>query len=254
MTPAARRPAEPSPDLLAQRAHLPEIARRIRERYLPEVPTLRRAPEPLDGLIETILSQQNTAPITRRQFAALRAAFPSWQEALASGPGAVEDVLRAAGGGLARLKADYIWNLLYALSEGGALSLKALHALPDHEARARMQALPGVGQKTASCVLLFDLLRPAMPVDTHIQRIAVRLGLVPERWSAVRTEAWFDEALPREWAARYSFHVGLIRHGRETCKARAPRCEHCVLRDLCPSAALFLLGTPREAQEGLTAP
>lgn len=239
---APRRAPELDPEILARRAALPDIARRVRERYLPQLPTLRREREPLNGLIETILSQQNTAPITRRQFAALRAAFRTWESALASGPDAIADTLRAAGGGLARVKADYIWNLLYALSERGeTLGLADLHADSDAQARARLEELPGVGPKTASCVLLFSMLRPAMPVDTHIHRITRRLGLVPETWSAPRTEAWYDGELPRTWEDRYAFHVSMIRHGRETCRAPKPRCGECVLNGLCPSAALFEL-------------
>ncbi|WP_343216474.1 endonuclease III [Deinococcus aestuarii] len=226
--------------------HLPEIARRLAETYLPTPPRPRLSPEPLDGLIETILSQQNVGAITRRQFGALKLAYPSWEAALADGPDGIEAVLRAAGGGLARIKADYIWNVLHRLEETrGALSLRETRDLGDAEARALLESLPGVGPKTASCVLLFDLARPAMPVDTHIDRIAKRLDLTPSRWSAVKVERWFDEVLPRDWTARYTFHVATIRHGRQTCKAGRPRCETCVLRDLCPSAAIFLGG--REA-------
>lgn len=235
-------PVRQDPQLEVQRAQLPEIARRVRARYLPELPRARRDPEPLNGLISTILSQQNTAPITRRQFAALKAAFGTWQEALLAGPDAVADTLRAAGGGLARIKADYIWNVLHTLSEEGELSLKGLYKLNDAEVRARLEALPGVGPKTASCVLLFDMLRPAMPVDTHLQRVTRRLGLVPERWGAPKIEAWYQTVLPHSWDGQYGYHVAMIRHGRETCRARAPNCPNCVLRDLCPSAALFELG------------
>ncbi len=229
-------------------AHLPEIARRLAAEYLPGPPTPRRAAEPLDGLIQTILSQQNTAPITRRQFEGLKAAYPRWEAALADGPDGIETVLRAAGGGLARVKAGYIHALLAELDETRpSLSLRETRDLDDDAARALLESLPGVGMKTASCVLLFDLARPAMPVDTHIHRIARRLELVPPAWNAVKVERWFAEVLPRDWATRYTFHVAAIRHGRQTCRARHPQCDRCVLRDLCPSAAL--LG-PQEAGAG----
>jgi endonuclease III len=221
--------------------HLPEIARRLRERYLPTVPKPRQSREPLDGLIGTILSQQNIGVITRRQFDGLKAAYPQWEAALADGPDGIEATLRAAGGGLARTKADYIYQVLHQLrEERGELSLKDTRDMSDAQARELLQSLPGVGMKTASCVLLFDLARPAMPVDTHIDRIAKRLELVPAGWNAVKVEKWFDEVLPRSWKARYAFHISTIRHGRETCKAQKPRCESCVLRDLCPSAGIFL--------------
>ena len=248
-------PARPAPRTLAELspppAALPEIAQRLAERYLPTPPTPRRAAEPLDGLISTVLSQQNTGVITARQFAALKAAYPVWEAALADGPDGIEAVLRAAGGGLSRIKAGYIWQILERLeAERGALSLRELRDLGDTQARALLEGLPGVGMKTASCVLLFDLARPAMPVDTHIWRVARRLELVAGEWGAVKVERWFDEVLPRTWAQRYTFHVATIRHGRETCKAQRPRCAGCVLSDLCPSAGVFLngeQGTPATA-------
>ena len=240
------RPNKPRPTLAEHApppAHLPEIARRLAGRYLPTPPVPRRAAEPTDGLISTILSQQNTAVITRRQFDGLKAAYPRWEAALADGPDGIEAVLRAAGGGLSRLKSQYIFQVLERLEETrGTLSLKDTREMEDAEVRALLESLPGVGMKTASCVLLFDLARPAMPVDTHIWRISRRLELTPSHWNAVKVEKWFDEVLPRTWQARYTFHVAAIRHGRETCKAQRPRCETCVLQDLCPSAGVFLNG------------
>ncbi len=246
--PAARslrqRPPRPS---LAEQAPppeaLPEIARRLAERYLPTPPTPRQAAEPLDGLISTILSQQNTAPITRRQFEGLKAAYPGWEAALLDGPDGIEGILKAAGGGLSRLKADYIWNVLHQLEETrGRLSLTDTRQMNDPDVRRLLESLPGVGMKTASCVMLFDLARPAMPVDTHIWRIARRLELTPAPWNAVKVEHWFDQVLPRTWQQRYTFHVSAIRHGRETCKAQRPLCGECVLQDLCPSAGVVLAG------------
>ena len=232
--------SRPTPDTLPAPPHLPEVARRLRERYLPDPPVPTRMAEPLDGLISTILSQQNTAPITRRQFAALKTVYPRWEAALADGPDGIETVLKEAGGGLSRIKAGYIHAALAHLDETrGELSLRDLRDLPDDAVRALLEDMPGVGMKTASCVLLFDLARPAMPVDTHIWRLAGRLGLTPEPWNAVKVERWFDRVLPREWADRYTFHVSAIRHGRETCRARHPRCDVCVLLDLCPAAALL---------------
>jgi endonuclease-3 len=246
--PRSPRPPRPTPGQEAPPPdHLPDILRRLAKTYLPSLPLPRVSPEPLDDLVETILAQQNTGAVTRRQFSALRAAYPVWEAALADGPDGIEATLRGAGGGLARIKADYLWNVLHRLEETrGQLSLRDLRALSDAEARARLESLPGVGMKTASLLLLFDLARPAIPVDTNIWRVAGRLDLVPARWNALKVERWFDEVLPREWATRYVFHVSGVRHGRQTCTARRPRCGVCVLRDLCPSAGVFLRGE-REA-------
>ncbi|WP_425148136.1 endonuclease III domain-containing protein [Deinococcus sp.] len=236
----------PRPSVPLSRQHpapsqLPEVSRRLRERYLPQPPAARVSREPLDGLIETILSQQNVAVITRRQFAGLKAAYPRWEAALQDGPDGIEAALRAAGGGLARTKAAFIWNLLRQLHEQrGHLSLNELRGMNDAEVRTLLESLPGVGPKTASCVLLFDLARPAMPVDTHIERIARRLELVPFKWNAVRIERWFSEVLPPTWSERYTFHVSTIRHGQQVCRSQRPLCAGCLLQDLCPSAGVFL--------------
>lgn len=220
---------------------LPEVARRLRERYLPTPPAASLSAEPLDGLIKTILSQQNLGVITRRQFAGLKAVFPTWEAALQDGPDGIEAALRAVGGGLIRTKADRIWNVLYRLQEErGTLSLRDTRGMDDAGVRRLLEDLPGVGPKTASCVLLFDLARPAMPVDTHIERISRRLELVPARWNAVKTERWYEEVLPRSYAERYTFHVSTIRHGQQVCRSQRPLCADCLLQDLCPSAGIFL--------------
>lgn len=217
------------------------MARRLRERYLPMPPAASLSAEPLDGLIKTILSQQNLGVITRRQFAGLKAVFPTWEAALQDGPDGIEAALRAVGGGLIRIKADRIWNVLYRLhEERGTLSLRDTRGMDDAEVRRLLEDLPGVGPKTASCVLLFDLARPAMPVDTHIERISRRLELVPARWNAVKIERWYEEVLPRSYAERYTFHVSTIRHGQQVCRSQRPLCAECLLQELCPSAGIFL--------------
>ncbi|SMB92644.1 endonuclease III domain-containing protein [Deinococcus hopiensis] len=241
-------PAEEAPPP----AHLPEILERLAAEYLPTSPAPRVSAEPLDDLIRIILAQQNTGEAVRRQFGALRSAYPVWEAALADGPDGIEAVLRGAGGGLARIKAAYIWGVLNGLEEAlpspdAGLSLHHLRSLNDAEVRALLESLPGVGMKTASLLLLFDLARPAIPIDTHIHRVARRLELFPERWNVLKAERWFDEVLPREWGVRSTFHVSAIRHGRQTCRTGRPRCERCVLQDLCPSAGVFLHG----AEQGL---
>ena len=131
-----------------------EVAARLARAYLPRPPLPTRSREPLDGLIRTILSQQNTAPLTAQQFAGLKASYPRWEGALQDGPDGIEATLRAAGGGLARVKAGYIWGVLDRLQqERGTLSLRDIHALPDAELRGLLEGLPGVGQKTASCLV-----------------------------------------------------------------------------------------------------
>ena len=111
-----------------------------------------------------------------------------------------------------------------------------LATLPLTTAKAWLTSLPGVGPKTAACVLLFALKRPALPVDTHVHRVSQRLGLIDEKTSAEAAHALLESQLSRGQV--YPFHVALIRHGRLVCKAGRPLCQQCVLSDRCPSAYL----------------
>jgi endonuclease III len=103
------------------------------------------------------------------------------------------------------------------------------------EARDELTALPGVGRKTSACVLLFSFGRPDVPVDTHVYRVGSRLGLIR---SGAPLEEAHDELtrLVRDGDEAYELHTALIRHGRRTCVARAPRCGECVLVRICPYA------------------
>lgn len=206
----------------------------------PEGIELTPNPEPLDGLIRLILAQQNTWPAAQRQWDALRAAYPHWEAALLSEPEDIEAVLRGAGGGLARSKSRAIWGLLHRLAEErGRPSLRFLRRLPSAEARAALQALPGVGQRTASLLLLFHLAQPAAAVDGNIERLLWRLEVVPPTWKADRQEQWLEGVLPIDAPFRAAFHRAGVRHGRTVCTRKAPNCPACVLREWCPSAALL---------------
>lgn len=219
-----------------------EVARLLRERYGRRAPPLETlADDPLDELIHTILSQQNVGVVTQRLFDALKAQFPTWTLALEAGGEKIQGVLEAAGGGLAAVKSRSIHRCLTQILESqGKLSLEFLRGVPLTQAREFLEDLPGVGPKTSGCVLMFSLRLPAMPVDTHIHRIAKRLEFVGVGASAPQTQMWFEAKLPQTWAARYEFHVNAFQHGRETCKSQRPLCKQCVLQTLCPSAADWL--------------
>jgi endonuclease-3 len=198
--------------------------------------------DPLSELIATILSQHTSDANSSRAFAALRERFGSW-EAVQRAP--VEEIAAAIRcGGLAEVKARTIKAVLDTLAaERGTLSLDFLRELPTDAARRYLTVFPGVGEKTAACVLLFALGRPVVPVDTHVHRVARRLGLVDRRATAAQTEAALERLAPPERA--YAAHVLLITHGRRVCRAPTPRCSACVLRDLCPQISLGLPGPPR---------
>ncbi|UBV41753.1 endonuclease III [Deinococcus taeanensis] len=223
---------------------LSEVTRRLVQDHLsggPAVPRARPA-ELLGALIRTILGQQNTRAAADRQYRALQDAYPRWEAAVLDGPDGIEATLRAAGGGLHRSKAISLHGLLSALEAhppDHLLSLAFLTGLGDDPARRALEALPGVGRHTASLLLLFDLHRPAMPVEGNLDRLARRLGWVPDSWTAARVERWYDAVVPRTVPERLALHVAGVRHGREVCLSRHPRCPACVLADLCPSAALL---------------
>src|SRR5437660_12832563 len=127
--------------------------------------------------------------------------------------------------------------MLRGIRESGVpLDERAFMAVPDSELWDTLVALPGVGPKTAACVLLFSLDRAYFPVDTHVHRVAKRLGLVSARADAVATQAAFQESvLPEDL---HPLHMNLIRHGRAVCVALRPRCSECVLNDLCPKVGV----------------
>jgi endonuclease-3 len=194
-------------------------------------PQHRRLPA-LDELVLTVLSQNTSDVNTGRAYRAMRERFPGWREVMEADTGQLVDVLRP--GGLANQKAPRIQTILRQLdaSEHG-LDLEWLAGCEPHDAMEFLTALPGVGAKTASCVLQFSFGMPVMPVDTHIHRIALRLGLIDARVSAEAAHPILTAMTPPH--RMLEAHLLLIAHGRTTCKARRPLCEECVLLDLCPT-------------------
>ncbi|MFB3738797.1 MAG: endonuclease III [Candidatus Velamenicoccus archaeovorus] len=196
-----------------------------------------RRSDPLEELILTVLSQHTSDVNAERAYAGLRRRFAGWGDVVAARRKAVADAIRS--GGLADTKAPRIQAILREIhAREGAYDLSALRDEPDRAVREYLTSLPGVGVKTAAVVMAFSLGRAALPVDTHVHRVARRLGLVPERASAERAHARLEALAPSE--IRVALHVGLIRLGREICRPGRPRCEVCPLRDVCPSAARFL--------------
>jgi len=185
----------------------------------------------------TILSQNTSDVNSERAFASLRARFPTWEALAAARPASVEAAIRS--GGLAKVKAPRIVGVVREIREReGGFDLSWMEQASDREIAEYLTSLPGVGPKTAACVLAFSLGRPALPVDTHVHRVATRLGLIPPGMPAARAHGALEEVVPPR--LRIEMHVGLIRHGRAVCKAGRPRCEECVLSDLCPTAPKYL--------------
>ena len=182
---------------------------------------------PIAELVRTVLSQ-NTNDVNRdTAYAGLRERFPTWED-VRDAP--EEDVIEAIRpGGLANTKGPRIQAILREL--GDQPDLDWLADADRDEAIDYLTSLPGVGRKTAACVMIFALGRPEIPVDTHVYRVAGRLGLFPEKASFERAH---DEMLAiTDPEDAYELHVNLITHGRRICRPR-PRCDECALRRMCP--------------------
>lgn len=188
---------------------------------------------PVSELVFTILSQHTSDVNAQRAFDALRARWGSWDAVVSANVAEVATVIRS--GGLAQQKAPRIQQALREIGQlRGDYDLSFLQELPLAEAKAWLRSLPGVGPKTAAIVLCFALGMPAMPVDTHIYRVARRLGLVGPKVSTEAAHALLEAQVSPEEV--FEFHVYLITHGRRVCKAPRPRCHLCVLSHRCPSS------------------
>lgn len=191
-----------------------------------------RRSDPLDELILTVLSQNTNDRNRDRAYTSLRERFPAWEDVLAASDRAVAAAI--AVGGLANQKGRRIRAILARIrDEHGQLDLSFLRRWPDARAADYLRRFVGVGEKTVNCVLLFALGRAAFPVDTHIHRLSIRLGLVPRDADAADAHRLLGERIPPEEC--FPGHLNLIRHGREVCHARRPACRACVLAELCPS-------------------
>jgi endonuclease-3 len=211
-----------------------EILRRLTALY--GTPEWRAHGEPTGELVLTLLSQNTADTNSGRAFARLLQRFPDW-EAVAEAPlHEIIDAIRP--GGLAPTKAPRLKAMLAEIRRrAGGFDLGFLRGMPDAEAREWLRSLPAVGPKTAACVMLFALGKPALPVDTHVYRVAVRLGLVSRKRTPERAQEALEAlVLPED---QYLFHVMLIRHGRHTCTARAPACGGCPLLSGCPAGQEF---------------
>jgi len=200
-------------------------------------PNPRPSRDVLGGLIGTILSQHTSAANSRRAFANLRRRFPRWPDVARANEAAI--ARQIAVGGLSRAKAKWIKELAANLStSAGRRWLSSVARMAPHDALERLQSLPGVGLKTAACVLLFDLGKPVFPVDTHVHRISRRLGWLPPSATAEQAGRALDALVPNR--IKYSLHVNLVRHGREICLARMPRCSICPLEQRCKKVGVGL--------------
>lgn len=195
--------------------------------------------DPLGGLVGTILSQHTSDTNSERAYQQLVATFPTWEEVRDAPMYKVAEAIRS--GGLANIKAPRIQDALHTLTEqqqaqGGSKPLPdylydELRKRTPEEAWRYLRRIPGVGPKTAACVLMFNLGEPVMPIDTHVHRVSQRLGLIGPKVNADQAHNLFAKVTPPEWV--YPLHVNLIRHGRQICHAQGPECGRCTLYNEC---------------------
>ena len=199
-----------------------------------------RAPQqasnaPIFELVLTLLSQHTSDRNSGQAMHRLIERFPTWDAVVEAPVSEVEDAIRP--GGLAPTKSKRLQALLAEVkSRVPDWDLQFLRGMPLEDAKAWLTSIPGVGPKTAACVLLFALERPALPVDTHVERVSKRLGLVPLKMPADKAHAVLEATLEADEV--YAFHVDLIQHGRRTCHARGPKCEVCPLESRCPKVGV----------------
>jgi endonuclease III len=235
-------PRRPRPGRTPSAATIRETHRRLSRRFGPLDPP--RTLDPLEELILTVLSQ-NTSDVNRdRAYAAMRTRFPTWEALAEADPSDLAAAIRP--GGLANTKAPRLLAILGEIREreGGELDLSWMRRASSARVRDYLVTLPGVGPKTAACVLAFSLGRPALPVDTHVHRVARRLGFLDEHTGAAKAHEVMDDLVPARLRVR--MHVGMIRLGRAICRAGRPACALCPLQDLCPTAP-SILGTARRS-------
>lgn len=219
-------------DLEKLRAKVSRIESALTEAYGKRIWSASNYSDDLLGaLIATILSQNTSDLNSGRAFQSLLRAYPGgWQDVLDAPVGEVADSIRA--GGLADIKAARIQTVLAEIVErSGALDLEPIRNWTDAEIVSYLRALSGVGAKTAACILMFNLGRPALAVDTHVHRVAGRLGLIGPKVNA--DKAHDELAAIVEPYSRYSVHVHFIEHGRRTCHARNPECKECPVISEC---------------------
>jgi len=194
------------------------------------IPRKKRIVDPLDLLIQTILSQNTNDRNRDMAYRGLKTRFPRWEDVLRAKTRALIQAIRP--GGLAEQKSRRIKDILRWIEKHyGVLSLAILKEMDSEGIKRTTGSLKGIGPKTVHCLLLFGLGREAFPVDTHILRVGKRLGFLPKKIDAEKAHQWMVPLIPKEKSL--SLHLNLIRFGREVCRAKNPQSKICFLNKEC---------------------
>lgn len=210
-------------------ALLHEVVDRLRGTY--EYDRLGNLDDPLDELVYIVLSTRTRGTVFGNMFATLKKRFPSWGQIARARDSTLQRVLEPAG--LSHKKARWLKDILKEIGRReGRIRLDHLSEMSNEEAEAYLTSLPGIGLKTARCVLMYSLERQVLPVDANVKRLLERLEVLPSNihYNYIHDAAQ-DRVSPN---LRADLHVYAVIHGRATCLPRNPRCHDCALSDLCP--------------------
>ncbi|MGI9060004.1 MAG: endonuclease III domain-containing protein [Ktedonobacteraceae bacterium] len=227
-----RNPADygyPSPDVVALSAKALEVTRRLTEQY-GEVPFSSK--DPMSMLVDIILSHRTRDEQTAAAWDNLLKHFGSWEAVRDAPTQEVQDTI--ANVNFPEVKAPRLQAIMRQITEErGNLNLDFLRDIPVEESAAWLNRFEGVGPKTTACVLLFSCQKPLLPVDVHVHRVSIRLGLIGKKVTADNAHALLQALLPQDARSIYNFHKALLRHGQRICVYERPRCEKCIITDLC---------------------
>ena len=219
----------PSPDIDALSAKALEVTRRLTE-YYGEVPFSSK--DPMSMLVDIILSHRTRDEQTAAAYDNLLKHFGSWEAVRDASTEEVQAEIDNVN--WPEVKAPRLQALMHRITEErGELNLDFLRDLPVAEGAAWLSRLEGVGPKTKACVLLFSCQKPILPVDTHVWRVSIRLGLIGKKVTADAAYDLLQALLPQDARIIYNFHKALLRHGQRICVFERPRCEKCPITDLC---------------------
>ena len=219
----------PSPDVVALSAKALQVTKRLTEHY-GELPFSNK--DPMSQLVDIILSHRTRDEQTAAAWENLLKRFGSWEAVRDAPTEEVQDAI--ANVNWPEVKAPRLQTIMRQITEErGNLDLNFLCELPVEEAAAWLNRFEGVGPKTTACVLLFSCQQPLLPVDVHVHRVSGRLGLIGKKVTADNAHDLLQALLPQNARTIYNFHKGLLRHGQRICVFERPRCDKCILTDLC---------------------
>ncbi len=206
------------------------IVRRLEEAYGRQ--TRYSTKNPMDQLIATILSQRTNYADELQAFTQMRDRFPTWEAVAAVPVAELEATIQPSR--FPELKAPRIQEVIRRIiADHGDTEMRFLDDMTTEAAQAYLMSLPGVGYKTSTFVLLFSLRRPVLPVDTHVHRVSTRTGILPPKTSQEKAHVLLLTMLPKDPDELLNFHKLLFKHGQQVCTFSYPRCEGCILKDIC---------------------